>query len=161
MGGCLGSCFPAQQAAEPATRHKTSSFSTSGSHVHAVETPASNTDALPELATGISRLKQSPDSGVASTSIECCSTGLPSSRYGPASAILRCAIAYLRCRAGQPRQDCSTLQLVPDILISMQYIRLQQLQCSHTNVCPPTCVSWQHKQPRLDSLILCEGPQLA
>lgn len=158
MGGCF---CKSQQAAEPATKLRASSSSRSGSHVHAVETPSSNTDVLPELATGISRLKQRTDSGVASTSIECCSIGLPSSRYGPASAPLRCAIACLRCSAGQSRQDSSIRQTVPDFLMSMQYFWLQQLQCSHTNVCPPTYVTWQQKQSRLESLILCEGPQLA
>lgn len=96
MGGCFsGGCFSPKQAAEPAARSEASNVSRSGSPVNAAETPASNTNVLPELASGISRLKQSTDSGVASTSIECCSTGLPSSRYGLASARLRRATEVL------------------------------------------------------------------
>ena len=76
----MGGCFSAQQPAEPTTRTE-SPVSGKCGRKDAVDNQISIVDGLPELASGYSCLKLGIDNGVASDSIECRSTGLPSIRY--------------------------------------------------------------------------------
>lgn len=111
----MGGCFSTQRSAQPNTRHKASRIFKPGGQGDAVKIVSSNVDVLPELTGGISRSKQSNDSGVASTSVECRSTGFPSVRYRPAPASLRWD-GCLKYSGGQSRQACPSLQLVPTLI---------------------------------------------
>lgn len=153
MGGCLS----VQRAAEPKTPRGNSAH-----NKHAQEYSAaphlSSVDELPGLTSGTPRPTQarSVANGDVSASNSGRSNGMPSTRYMHCCYIPLLLPIDIQTGSGAWSQVADV-----SLLHSLQRVRVQQCQCSYTNISLATYGLEQQTQQYVESFILHEGPQLA